>query len=279
MILSHEIPKGSKLYFGKEARKKRELENLISDLLYQEGYEEISTPSFAYLEHQRDTTSREVVRIVNQYNQQITLRHDSTIDTLRLLSPHIKEQRVGKKWFYMQPVFTYPTTEINQIGVENFENDCVLPHIKLCLEFLKKLALFPLLQISNAKIPKLCTQEFNVALEDFEKINLAKIQDAHPFLKALMGVQNLQNLQALLKEAPSSLKEELKELLELAKSLEYEKLILAPLFYAPMPYYDGMLFRFFMYNKTVILGGSYKINDEKACGFGIYTDHLLSIKE
>lgn len=60
MILSHEIPQGCKLYFGKDAKVKRELESLASAILYQNGYEEIITPTFAYLEHQRDIHSREV---------------------------------------------------------------------------------------------------------------------------------------------------------------------------------------------------------------------------
>lgn len=84
MILSHEIPQGCKLYFGKDAKVKRELESLASAILYQNGYEEIITPTFAYLEHQRDIHSREVVRTNNQFNHQIALRNDSTIDTIRL---------------------------------------------------------------------------------------------------------------------------------------------------------------------------------------------------
>lgn len=48
MILSHEIPQGCKLYFGKNAKAKRELENLASTILYQKGYEEIVTPTFSF---------------------------------------------------------------------------------------------------------------------------------------------------------------------------------------------------------------------------------------
>jgi len=34
MILEHEIPNGSRLYFGKTAKKKRELENKVSQILF-----------------------------------------------------------------------------------------------------------------------------------------------------------------------------------------------------------------------------------------------------
>ena len=131
MILSHEIPQGCKLYFGKSAKIKRELENLSSAVLYNNGYAEIITPTFAYLEHQRDMQSREVVRTNNQHNHQIALRHDSTIDTMRLLAPHLRDGTFGKRWFYIQPIFVYPTTEIHQIGVENLEKNDLAPFITM----------------------------------------------------------------------------------------------------------------------------------------------------
>ena len=99
MILSHEIPQGCKLYFGKSAKIKRELENLASAVLYNNGYAEIITPTFAYLEHQRDIQSREVVRTNNQHNHQIALRHDSTIDTMRLLAPHLRDGHLASGGF------------------------------------------------------------------------------------------------------------------------------------------------------------------------------------
>ena len=52
MILEHEIPKGSRLYFGKTAKKKRAIENLISSVLDENDFEEIVTPNFSYSQHQ-----------------------------------------------------------------------------------------------------------------------------------------------------------------------------------------------------------------------------------
>ncbi len=43
MILEHEIPSGSKLYFGNSAKIKREIEKVASDIL-SKGFEEIVTP-------------------------------------------------------------------------------------------------------------------------------------------------------------------------------------------------------------------------------------------
>ena len=52
MIFEHEIPNGSRLYFGKTAKIKRTLENSSSDFLEESGFEEIVTPNFSYSGHQ-----------------------------------------------------------------------------------------------------------------------------------------------------------------------------------------------------------------------------------
>ena len=146
MILSHEIPQGCKLYFGKDAKLKRLLESKASEILEKNGYLEIVTPTFAYLQHQKN--SREVVRTNNEHNHQIALRNDSTIDTMRLLAPHLNAG-ISKKWFYIQPIFVYPTTEINQIGVENLENCDIMPFISISLEILNSFDLSYLFDYLN----------------------------------------------------------------------------------------------------------------------------------
>ncbi|TLE15592.1 ATP phosphoribosyltransferase regulatory subunit [Helicobacter apodemus] len=280
MILSHEIPQGSKLYFGKSARAKRNLENLVSKILYENGYEEIVTPTFAYLQHQRDIQNREVVRTNNQYNQQIVLRNDSTIDAIRLLAPHLKEQNIGRKWFYIQPIFTYPTTEFYQIGVENLENCDITSFIQMSLEILNQVQIQPFLQITNVKIPQICSQIFNIPFVAFEKIDISVIENAHPFMARLLEVQDLASIEGIFKNItnfslPKVLEQELKILLEVARNLQEQKPIISPLYCPAIPYYNGMLFRFFLDNQNIILGGDYEILGQRACGFGIYTDHIM----
>lgn len=275
LILSHEIPQDSKLYFGKSAKIKRDFENLVSKTFYENGYEEILTPSFTYLQHQRDTQSREFVRISNPSNHQIALRNDSTIDAIRLLAPHLKENAIKKKWFYIQPIFVYPTKEIHQIGAENLEERDILPFIEMSLSVLCEIQIKPLLQLSNVKIPKICAKEFGIPLEVFEKNEVGTIQSANAFLSELLEVQDEQSLKAVFEKSPKCLQEELEKLLDLAKQIDYQNKILAPFFYSPMSYYSGMLFRFFLENQTMILGGEYEILEQKACGFGFYTDAII----
>ena len=47
-MLEHEIPKGSRLYFGKKAKQKRDLEYIVSEIFFNEKFEEILTPYFSY---------------------------------------------------------------------------------------------------------------------------------------------------------------------------------------------------------------------------------------
>ena len=52
MIFEHEIPNGSRLYFGKSAKAKRALENKVCEILDNRDFEEILTPNFSYSQHQ-----------------------------------------------------------------------------------------------------------------------------------------------------------------------------------------------------------------------------------
>lgn len=286
MILSHEIPQGCKLYFGKSARLKREIETLVSSILHENNYEEIVTPTFAYLEYQRDTKSREVVRTNNQYNHQIALRNDSTIDTIRLLTPHLRENTLNKRWFYIQPIFIYPTTEIHQIGVENLETCNIAPFVEISLSVLEsnlvsissttKKKLF--LQLANVRIPQICAELFDISLSAFEKIDIEALSSASPIMQKLLNVNDAKSLQDFIQQhnhLEQNLKNALEELLELAKTVSYANCIISPLYYAPMSYYTGLFFRFFAKNTTLIMGGEYAILKQNACGFGIYTDDLI----
>ena len=74
MIFEHEIPKGSRLYFGKSAKAKRELENKISSILDGNGFEEIVTPNFSYSQHQAIANDRKLIKFSDEQNEQVSLR-------------------------------------------------------------------------------------------------------------------------------------------------------------------------------------------------------------
>ena len=91
MILEHEIPNQTKLYFANSARVKRKIENIASDILYTNGYEEIVTPLFSYHQHLSIADERELIRINDAKNNSLSLRADSTIDVVRII-----EKRLGR---------------------------------------------------------------------------------------------------------------------------------------------------------------------------------------
>ena len=107
MIFEHEIPKGSRLYFGKTAKLKRELENKISDILYENNFEEIVSPNFSYSQHQSITDEKKLINFSDVQNNQVSLRADSTLDVVRIITKRLGRTTTHKKWFYVQPVFSY----------------------------------------------------------------------------------------------------------------------------------------------------------------------------
>lgn len=279
MILEHEIPPGSQLYFGESARLKRQIETRASQILYAAGFEEIATPSFSFLEHQRDVSSREVLRLSNEKNHQIALRHDTTLDVARIITKRLGRTTDHRRWFYIQPVFSYPTTEIHQIGAESLGENDTKAMLRVALEIFGALRLEPILQLSNMQIPLLCAQHSGLGIETFAKMQVERILSADSsmggLLDELLSLRSVEDLKRVKNRAPDFLKEELGHLEDLAVALEYPRVVFAPLYYAPMEYYEHLFFRMFEGNSTLLFGGSYMIDGLESCGFGLYTDHLI----
>ncbi|MEJ2488611.1 MAG: ATP phosphoribosyltransferase regulatory subunit, partial [Sulfurovaceae bacterium] len=103
MIFEHEIPSGSKLYFGKSAKIKREIEAKASTLLEELGFEEIVTPIFSYHQHDAFDDVSELIRLNDAGNHTVTLRADSTPDVFRIATKRLARSQENKKWFYIQP--------------------------------------------------------------------------------------------------------------------------------------------------------------------------------
>ncbi len=97
MIFEHEIPKGSRLYFGKTAKMKRDLENKVSEVLYSNGFEEVVTPNFSYSQHQSIENDRKLISIFGEQNEQVALRADSTLDVVRIITKRLGRTTSHKK--------------------------------------------------------------------------------------------------------------------------------------------------------------------------------------
>lgn len=281
MIFEHEIPTGANLYFGEIAKLKRRVEAIASEILDKSGFEEIITPNFSFSQHQSIDNDRELINLNNEKNQSITLRADSTLDVVRIINKRLGRSTTHKKWFYIQPVFKYPTSEIYQIGAEWIDNfnleDILSILLKLFDEFNGKLNYkMPTLQISNNHIPKIVAKELNLEFDLFKSQNFEKLLKVESdWLKRLIYVQSIDDLNEVIEIVPNSLKDELIEIKKVANALNYDNIVISPLYYSHNRYYDGLIFRFIDKNSLIASGGNYRDDDTNSSGFAIYTDNLI----
>lgn len=276
MILEHEIPNGTKLYFGQSAKVKRNIESIASEVLYANGFEEIVTPVFSYHQHLSVADEKELIRVNDAKNNSLSLRADSTIDVVRIIDKRLGRNTEHKKWFYIQPVFRYPTEEQYQVGVEYMGQKKLSSVMNIAMDILGKLEVESLVQISNIKIPKLLVKMFDeLELEDFRHINIDKFLSLNvDWLSKLVYLQYIDQIDEVIELAPEKIKVELKKMQELCSEMSCEKSVLAPLYYAEMLYYDELFFRVIDKNEVYAKGGRYKSDELTSVGFAIYTDAL-----
>jgi histidyl-tRNA synthetase len=276
MIFEHEIPEGSKLYFGEAAKRKREIEKIASDVLYEEGFEEIVTPLFSYHQHQSVSDEKELIRINDTENHNMSLRADSTIDVVRIIDKRLGRNTTHKKWFYIQPVYRYPSCEQYQVGAEYIGESDLGAVLNQAMEIFKRLDLNPLLQISNINIPKKLSKMLDIPLRDFRHINIEKFLAFDiDWLTKLVYLQDPAQIDEVMDIVPDAIKEELAKMKELCATLDYKNLVVAPLYYAKMLYYDELFFRVIEGNEIYARGGRYRNEDMTSVGFAIYTDSLV----
>lgn len=277
MIFEHEIPSGSKLYFGKSASLKREIEYEISSTLTSIGFEEIVTPLFSYHQHESFNDKRSLVRLNDSENNEVTLRADSTVDVVRIVTKRLGRTTESKQWFYIQPTVTFPTKEQYQIGVEiidgEFKEVC-----QIATKLLNQIEISAVMQISNIKIPNILNEKYGVSLEALQSMNAESILALDiPWIDKLVRVNKIEDLEDL-DSFPEDIQLELIKMRDVAKGLSYENIVLAPLYYAKMRYYDSLTFRMFKDNSLLAMGGVYSVDSIEAAGFAIYTDECISMK-
>jgi len=172
-VYEHEIPNGSKLYFASSAKLKRQIEQKASEILENEGFSEIVTPFFSYHQH-LSVDATNLLRFSDSLNHEISLRADSTVDTVRIVLRRLKANE-SKRWFYIQPVFRYPSQEIYQIGAELIGENDVLKSINIVAKLLNELKMDTFLQVSNIQIPRVICEILSVPIEIFENGQMEKI--------------------------------------------------------------------------------------------------------
>ena len=280
MIFEHEIPKGSRLYFGASAKRKRVLENQVCDILENSGFEEILTPNFSYSQHQAIANEKKLIKFSDEQNEQVSLRADSTLDVVRIITKRLGRTTNHRKWFYVQPIFTYPSKEEYQIGCEWIDHNNIADIINLTANILTALKIEPILQISNINIPKLVANELNIDIDLLKNGEIATLFKLNcEWLNKLIKVKDITSLENVINSVPASIKAELEKLLLTAKEVNYGNIIIAPLYYGSLRYYDGIYYRVINENLTLCNGGMYSSEGISSLGFALYTDNLLKILE
>ena len=280
MIFEHELPTGSRLYFGKIAKAKRDIENKASLFLQNNGFEEIITPNFSYSQHQSIDDDKQLIKISDKSNNQVALRADSTLDVVRIITKRLGRTTNHKKWFYIQPTFSYPSTETYQIGCEWIEHNNIVDIINLNVEILNILKIKPIIQVANINIPKLVSNELNIDVNLFQDGEIGALFELNiKWLTKLVHVKTIQSLKDVIDDVPSTIKIELTKLLDIALNIEYENITVSPLYYGAWKYYDDVYYRVIKDNLTIAKGGGYESEGIGSLGFALYTDNLLKTLE
>jgi len=277
MIFEHEIPSGSKLYFGKSAKMKRQIENKAASILEGLGFEEIATPIFSYHQHESFKDSTPLIRLNDSANHKVTLRADSTADVVRIVTKRLGRSTESKRWFYIQPIVSFPTHEQYQIGAEiidgSFEEVA-----STTIALLDALELSTILQLANIRIPHILSQKYGVPLEWLNTTNIEKILGVNlPWIEQLVRIHTMDDLEDL-GSFPEDIARELEHIKELTTKIAHPNVVISPLYYANMQYYDSLTFRMFEGNRLLATGGIYTIEGLRASGFALYTDECIAQK-
>jgi histidyl-tRNA synthetase len=274
MIFEHEIPAGSRLYFGKSAKIKRELEHKAALILEELGFEEMVTPLFSY--HQQDSfrDSKSLIRLNDTKNHEVSLRADSTIDVMRIATKRLGRSINHKKWFYIQPVYNYPTKERYQIGAEIIDGKFEKIS-NILTKILDSFNISSTLQIANIAIPNILIKNYSIDLEDLKSMRIEKLLKSNfNWIESLISIETLKDLEDLT-IYPEDIALELEKIKNSAKSLKHENIIISPLYYAKLRYYDSLIFRAFSKNYLFAKGGEYSIGNSRSCGFAIELDACI----
>jgi len=275
MIFEHEIPSGSRLYFGESAKIKRDLEYKASAILEELKFQEIVTPIFSYHQNESFNNPKELIRVNDEHNHKVTLRADSTADVVRIVTKRLGRSMEHKRWFYIQPTLSFPTSEQYQIGAEiidgNFDEVA-----NITINILSKLNINPILQIANIKIPQILHDNYGVDLDILKSMSIEKILDLNiDWISDLVSVHRISDLESL-KNIPKDIAFELDKIKEATKKIDYDNIVISPLYYAKMRYYDSLTFRVFNENGLLARGGIYNIDGIKASGFALYSDECIT---
>ena len=106
-------------------------------------------------------------------------------------------------------------------------------------------------------------------------MHLEQIMQADlPWIEQLVRINSVSDLEEM-DAFPSDIREELEKIKAVTEKVSYGKMVISPLYYAKMRYYDSLTFRMFEENALLAMGGTYAIDGVDAAGFALYTDECI----
>ena len=109
-------------------------------------------------------------------------------------------------------------------------------------------------------------------------MHIQRILDTgHPWLEALVHLHRPEDLEDL-SAFPEEIAAELERIREAIAGLEYAPLVISPLYYARLRYYDSLIFRLYEGNTLFATGGTYRIDEVRSAGFALLTDAVIAKK-
>lgn len=145
------IPEGLNDLLPEEAFKRRSLENKVSQVFTEWGYQEIITPTFEFYEMLSkgagSIKKREMIKFFDRKGNIVALRPEMTTPIARVASTKLKGEPKPLKFYYVSTVFRYDNLKtgnrkeltqagVELIGVKSKEADAEV--IALAAECLKK---------------------------------------------------------------------------------------------------------------------------------------------
>jgi len=265
MILEQDIPPGGRLYYGKIAHRKRQIEQISAQIFEEFGFQEIVTPFFSY--HQREVlASEQLIRVFDRENREVALRGDSSVDLIRLVLNRLNSST--SKWFYIQPVFRYPSREIYQIGGE-WIGGKLEEMVQLNLEIFNRLGIEKIsIVVGQVGIVEKVQELTPTSRQQLELMELNKLTG---WVRRLAEVTKRQQLEDLFPTLPPPIRKEVKKLLQFPVT----DCIIAPLLVPQFRYYTGLFYKIIDGKRVYAQGGIYRVKGVESVGFSIYTDQLL----
>lgn len=126
-MANYQVPRGTQDVFGKEMTKWHALEELIRQLCYIYGYDEIRTPAFEHTEvfHREndssDVVNKEMYTFIDRGERSLTLRPEGTAGLIRsyVENKMYANPDLPQKFYYIGPCFRYERPQKGRMRIHH----------------------------------------------------------------------------------------------------------------------------------------------------------------